>query len=283
MSAFAYALTGILVREVAPMWGDKAQVAARFSLVLLLLGAFRIMSKSHTTVPKAKLPLAVGLGLGFAAIVLLLTAAIGKTTIANALFVFYASSMASSFMAGTALLKEVVTSNKLLALAFAMSGIGLYSGAIEQGNLGIVFALLAGLFSGGVNVASKLLIGVDRNAVLVVQYTVATLCALILTFASGDEIIRVASMRGVLGIVLFAAIIITGSKLMLYGFQNFDVNMGSVIMASELIFAATMGYIFFGEIPAPHELAGGALALTGSIVGSGLFNRPRLAISFKGR
>lgn len=272
-SAFVYALTAILVREVAPMWGDKAQVAVRFVLVLLLLSGYSLLRKHKATVPKAKLPLVVALGLAFAIMVLLFTSAIGKTTIANVLFVFYGSNMIASFIAGTILLKENVTIHKVLALAFAIAGLALYSGAIEQGSLGIIFSLIAGLFGGAMNVWSKLLTGVNRHAVIVTQYAVASLLVLLVTFLSGDEIVRAASWHGALLTVLFAAVIIAGSKLVLYGFQNFDVNIGSVIMSSELVFAAVMGYFFFNEVPAPHEILGGAIIFAGSIIGSGMFNQ----------
>ena len=36
-AAFTYAFTGVLVREMTPMWGDKAQVAARYTLVFIFL------------------------------------------------------------------------------------------------------------------------------------------------------------------------------------------------------------------------------------------------------
>ena len=97
-SAFMYAITGILVREVSPMWGDKAQVAARFILVLILLSCYSLLKNNKIHLPKSKLPIAVLLGLSFAMMVLLFTAALGKTTIANVLFVFYGSTMISSFV-----------------------------------------------------------------------------------------------------------------------------------------------------------------------------------------
>ena len=45
VAAFTYALTGILVREVNPMWSDSGQVAARFVLVLAFLFGYRLIKR----------------------------------------------------------------------------------------------------------------------------------------------------------------------------------------------------------------------------------------------
>ncbi|HEY5442320.1 MAG TPA: EamA family transporter, partial [Candidatus Saccharimonadales bacterium] len=118
-AAFTYAFTGVLVREVSPMWGDKAQVAARWLLVFAALLAYGFFRKPKAGVPRNKLSHAIGLGIMFVLVVLFFTAAIEKTTLANTLFTFYATNLVASFLVGTFVLGEGVTSSKLLATAFA--------------------------------------------------------------------------------------------------------------------------------------------------------------------
>jgi drug/metabolite transporter (DMT)-like permease len=275
VAAFSYALTGILVREVSPMWGDKAQVVARFAIVLVLLAVYNLWRRHKPAIPEGKLLSLLGLGLTFAIMVLLFTSAIGKTTVANVLFVFYATNMITAFLLGTLILKEVVSRNKLSALILALTGLAVYSGAIAAGNLGITFSILAGVCGGSNSMFSKKLAGVDRSIVLIIQYTIASLFSGLLLLISGDQVIRAASLHGVLLTILFALVIILGSYLTLYGFQNFDVNIGTVIMSTELVFAAVMAYFLFNEVPKVHELLGGVLIFTGSIVGSGVFEKSK--------
>lgn len=273
VSAFTYALTGILVREVSPMWGDKAQVLIRFILVFLFVAGYGLLWKGKLLPPKSKLPLVFSLGLVFAIMVLFFTSAIGKTTVANVLFVFYATNLISAFLLGTVLLKENVSGNKLLAMGCALVGLAVYSGAIADGNLGIIFSIVAGVCGATVSLFSKQLAGVDRGAVLIVQYAVGSLFAAVSLLLSGDELIRQASLKGSVLIVVFALVIVAGSYLTLYGFQNFDVNIGTVIMSAELVFAAVMAYILFNEVPKTHELIGGAFIFAGSVIGSGIFDK----------
>lgn len=267
-AAFTYAFTAVLVREVSSIWGDKAQVAARWILVFMFLMLYTYFRKTKAKIPREKLIYTIPLGITFAITVLFFTFSVQKTTIANALFTFYAAGMAASFLLGTFLLKEKVSAVKLWALGFALAGLSVYAGDLVLGSLGIFFGIIAGLAEGVSNVLRKRLAGVDRNAILRLQHGVGTVFTLAVLLISRDEIIRVVTLRGVIMTLIFAAILILAGNLLLYGYQHFDVNIGSVIMSTELVFGALLGLMLFREAPAPHELLGGALIFIGSILGS---------------
>lgn len=273
-AAFFYALTGIFVREVAPMWGDNAQVAARYSLVFIFLFAYGLFQKK-SRVPKQKMPAAIALGVLFALVVLFFTASVERTTVANSLFTFYATNMVVSFLLGTLLLHEKISASKMAAIVLALTGLSVYADALIAGNLGLLYGVAAGVCDGTSNLFRKKLEGVNRNAVNRVQYFVGTIFTITVTLLSSQEIIRQASLRGTIMTLLFAAILITGSNLLLYGYQHFDVNIGTVIMSTELVFAAVLAYILFQETPATHELVGGCLIFGASIIGSGILEKRR--------
>ncbi len=272
-AAFMYAMTGILVREVAPMWGNDAQVAARYALVLLLLTAYGLFKKDKLRVPKAKLPAAAALSILFALVVLFFTSAVENTTVANSLFTYYAANMVVSFLLGTLILREGAPVSKIIAILLALAGLSVYANALLAGSLGLLYGVAAGVCDGTANVFRKQLAGVERNAVLWLQYLIGTIFTVIVTMFSGQAIIRHVSLRGSILTVVFAAVLIVGSNLLLYGFQHFDVNAGTVITSTELIFATIMAYILFQETPAAHELAGGCLILLAAVIGSGIFDK----------
>lgn len=267
-AAFTYAFTGVLVREVSSMWGDKAQVAVRWTLVFILLIIYGLFKNTEDKFPKEKLIHGVGLGISFTLVVLFFTAAIGKTTLANTLFTFYATNLIASFLFGTFILKENVSQTKLIAIALAIAGLSLYSKALVTGNLGIIFGVLAGVCAGVSNVQQKLLGSVNRDLVMRLQYGVGSAFSILVLFASRDEILRTFSWKDTILTAVFALVLILGSHLLLYGYKHFDVNVGTVIMSTELVFGAVLGLILFGEVPATHELLGGILIFAGSVVGS---------------
>jgi drug/metabolite transporter (DMT)-like permease len=267
-AAFLYSLSAPLVREMGVMWGDLAQTWVRWALVAVMLFAYMAIRKSTATIPKSKLKYALALSISFACVVMFFTLSVQKTTIANSLFTFYAANMISSFLTGTILLKETVSKPKIIAIMFALAGLSMYSGSLIAGSLGIVFAVVAGLAEGISNVFRKKLAGVNRNAVIRLQYGVGTVFVGLVTLLSKDEILRGASLHGVVATVAFALLLIVAGNLLLYGYEHFDVNIGTVIMSMELVFAAFLGWALYNEVPAANELMGGLLIFTGSILGS---------------
>lgn len=272
-AALMYAMTGILVREVAPMWGNNAQVAARYVLVLVFLTAYGLAKRKKLSIPTPKLTAAIALGILFALVILFFTAAVENTTVANSLFTFYATNMIVSFVLGTLILREGISYPKAIAIVLALAGLSVYSNALLAGSLGLLYGILAGVCDGTGNVFRKQLRNVDRSVVLWLQYFIGSVFTILVTLLSGQVIVRHASVRGGLLTLLFAIVLITGSNLLLYGFQHFDVNVGTVITSTELIFAAVMAYFLFHEIPARHELVGGGLIFLAAIVGSGIWDK----------
>src|ERR1700754_2010124 len=144
-AAFFYAGTNALVRYMSPMWGDQAQVFARFAVAwLILVGVSHFRKTKPAHVLKNKVGLAVSLSILQALAILFYTLAVQKTTIANMLFVSYATTMIVQFILGTAVLKEKVTGVKLIAIAFSLVGLALYSHSLVAGNAGVLFSVLAG-------------------------------------------------------------------------------------------------------------------------------------------
>ena len=44
--------------------------------------------------------------------------------------------------------------------------------------------------------------------------------------------------------------------LMIIGFNNFDLNLGTIVLSSELLFASIFGYLIYKEVPTINELIG---------------------------
>jgi drug/metabolite transporter (DMT)-like permease len=271
VAAFFYAGTNALVRYMSPMWGDQAQVFARFVvawLILVGINQFRNRKTRPAHALKNKLVLAVILSILQALAILFYTLAVQKTTIANMLFVSYATTMIVQFVLGTAVLKEKVTIVKLTAIAFSLVGLALYSHSLVAGNIGVLCSVLAGATGAFANLVNKKLVGVDRWAVLRVQYGLGAIVLLGITLVLGNDFIRTVSLEGVLITIAFAATILIASYLLLYGYQHIDVNIGTVISSTELVFGVMLGLLLFREVPSMWEVVSGVLIATGSVIGA---------------
>lgn len=265
-AALIYAVFGILIREMATMFSDVAQVAFRFVVVFLLLAGWWILVKRHVKIPQAAKYKAMVLGVLFFGTVLLYTIAVTKTTLANSVFMLYAGDIITALIIGTVVLKEKLTPIKCIAILLVLSGLAMYSSAIFSLSVGVIAAVCSGACDGIANGIRKSLMGQDRNTVLLYQFGVCSLLAVILLLIFPSHAITHHSLWPVLAGLIFALLQILLGNLLLYGFQHFDVNVGTVILTTELVFIVLIGWLFYNEIPTTNELLGGLLILLASIV-----------------
>jgi len=266
-AAVIYALFNVLIREMSLMYGDQAQIVARYSVALLIvIGLQFFWYKKSIRIPKNLLWRALLLGLQIATVVFLITTAVNNTKIANAVFLIWAGSIFMSFLLGTFLLKEKITTNKIVALILVVVGLSMFAEGLAVLSIGLVAGFFAGVFDGVANTLRKSLKELPRNTVMIYQYSVGLSLLVVFMLTSGNDIIREASLYGAGITVIYGILLALLGNLLLYGFQHFDVNIGTIILASEIMIAIAFGYLFFGEIPTSKELIGGIAIFLASIV-----------------
>jgi drug/metabolite transporter (DMT)-like permease len=273
-AAFLFAFTNVLVRDMAQMWGNQAQVAARFALVWIILIIFAQFRRKKTSIPSSSMFHAVLYSVFAATAILFFTLSVQATTIANTLFTSNATELFVAFLLGTILLREKLTARKIIAIVLALVGLTLYSHSILVGSAGIIFGLLGGATTAACNLLAKKLKGVDLSAIMRMQFGIGTLFMIVLTcIFSPHDIIRTVSVEGFVATVLFALILIAATRLVLYGFQHSDINIASVVLSSQLAFGALLGFIVYHEVLATHEIWSGLLILCAAVIG-GIAGKP---------
>jgi drug/metabolite transporter (DMT)-like permease len=266
--AVIYGTFGVLVRELAKMMGDAMQTLARFALAAAIITVINLLIRRRYRIPRPALLRAALLGVLFSAEIVLFTISANNTKIANAVVLLYAGSILSSFIIGTLAFREKITTQKMVAIGLALIGLSMYSGGFLAASLGILAGFGSGLIDGLSNATRKTLKSVDRNLVIMYQFLAGSIFALIVVTLAGDFTIVNAGWLPIIATVIFAVAQIVLNNLLLFGFQHFDVNIGTVILATELFFATIMGYLFFRESPTIAELIGGIVIFMASIVAS---------------
>jgi len=274
-AAILFAFTNVLVREVSSMWGDQAQVAARFALVWVILVVFAKLSKGkRTAIPRAKMKYAVAYSILAATAILFFTLSIQNTSMANTLFTSNATELFIAFLLGSFLLREKITSRKIIAIGLALVGLILYSDSILVGSIGIIFGLLGGATTALCNVLAKMLKGVDLGATMRMQFGLGAVFMVVLTLIfSPHDIVRTVSIEGIVATIVFAFVLIVATRLVLYGFQHSDVNVATVILSTQLAFGALLGFFLYQEVLSSNEIMSGALILCAAIIG-GIAQKP---------
>lgn len=271
-----YASFGPLVRILAEMFGTYAQVAARMGLAFVFLLTLGLVFKKIKPLSKGQIWRAVLLGVISTSIIVFFTIAITEIKIATTIFLLYAASIFVSLVIGTAIFKETLGIQKIIAILLAFVGLYIFmSSSIAIGlGFGTLAALLSGLSEGIGNGVRKGLTGADKTTVTIIQFLVITLCSSALILWSHETAIHAVSGKSIIALVSFSALQLLLNYLLLYGFQNFDVNIGTVILSLELFLAAILGYVLYAEALSVTELVGGVIIFLASVVSAWEFKKP---------
>jgi drug/metabolite transporter (DMT)-like permease len=276
-AAIIYAMFGLLIRAMAQMFGDNTQVAIRFGLVALVLVVILLARRMTLRVVQAERSKLVAFSVGCVVLVALFTYAVTLTTIVESVFALYAGSMVTSLLIGTLYLKESLTKLKVVALLVALGGLVVYSDGSLILSLGGFAAFGAGVLDGVTNTLRKTLHRVGRLQVQFYQNAVGAVCAVLFALVSSEQAFTgYVALWPILATVLFVFMMIGLGYMLLYGFQHFDVNVGTIILATELFFATVLGVIFFREVPSWHQILGGLMIFIASILTLGRFGSLRL-------
>ena len=205
-----------------------------------------------------------GFGLTFPISVLLWTIAVTYGTVRVATFGLCLGSLLASAVLGWKFYSERLTQKDILSLLLGLVGALIFSLPFENFSE-ISRGLLLGICAGTVqafNLCYRRWLGdISRPLVLAVQGLGGLCVCLILSLIFSPSVPDISG--GFIGIgILFGAVIVLVSYLLLIGSMNLELNKGSIILSTELIWVTLMAAAFLGEIPTMEQVAGCILLFT---------------------
>lgn len=267
---------GLITRYLGDVWSDEAQTVSRFGVALALFWLAWLMGKRVRLHGRIR-NIALAIGPIYLSTGLFFTYGVQRTTIANVLFMFFGGSIVFSFLLANFVLKESVSSQKLASIVLALVGIGMYSQAIFTVNLGVLAGLAGGLCDALATVARKKIVHEDRTAVLAYQYASGVAVMAIIMILAGGPYVRDLTLGAAILTIVYGVGLFGVGYLLMAGFKRVDANIGTVLVALEIVFAPLLAWLFLNEIPAGHELVGG-LCIALAAVLSGVKYKKKKAI-----
>lgn len=192
-----------------------------------------------------------------------------NTRISTAIFAFYASSLLSSLIIGRIFFNDKMSGPKVFSLVLAFLGLGIlsYPFSLSTFNWGFVFGVIAGFFDTATNGFRRLLSGkIDRFVLVATQMLGGVIISIILiNLVKQSVLVPISSFTLVIA-TIFGLLLMSVSFLTLVGFKNFDLNLGTIVISSELVFATIFAALIFKEYPTAKDLIGGLFIAAGIIV-----------------
>lgn len=254
------------IRELQAMFSDAGQYAARLLLLTASVVLLGLLLRRSLTLPRQAAGRAVILGLTSAATVVLFVVAINATKVANAFFLCYGGSILASVLLGRLLFAERPSRSQWAAVAVSLAGLSAYADVLTVLSVGAVAGVLSGVADAMANSARRSLAGFDRWGVLLYSYAAGAAIGLLLVTQMTGPVVREVSWWPTTVLVLLVVVGIGMSQLLLYGFAHTPLGAGTIILASELFFAAIAGWLLYSEVLSLREAVGGLLVFIAAVL-----------------
>lgn len=271
VSGFILACFGLLARLLNQYLGNYIQVSIRMVFAMIIVLSYIIYKKIPMKVKVTNLPLFVVFILSFPVYIILFTVSVNTTKVANAFFYLFLSSMLTPYVIGYLHFKETLDFQKILVASLLIASLFLFANLSDLGEdlTGIVTGLLGGVFWGVSNATRKLYADkYSRWLVILYQMLFGAILAFLLSLLTSELQDSVWELPTYILVLIYSLFMVIFQILLFVGFQNFNLNLGSIVLASQLIFVQILGMFLLNEFPTTCELIGMLFVLIAIILSS---------------
>jgi len=268
-AGFIFGLFGVFVRLLNSELTNYQQIFFRSVVGFILALGIIILFKRKISFKKISLINLLLFAISLPLTIVFYTLSILKTKIILAVATLFLGSILFSLISGILFFKEKLTLKKCLAIISSIVALYYFTTpfSLTTINIGLVFGILSGFMDALSNSFKKHLGGrVDRFLLISIQMMGTIIVSFILMFYTKTIFIPQISLF-IFGIgLIFGFFLMLNNYLMLVGFHNFDLNLGTIILSSELVFASFFGYLFYHEIMTFNEYIGSSLIIFSIII-----------------
>ncbi len=265
LAALFYASMGALVKGLSISIGPYSQTFLRLIVSGILTFLLAYTTRKKLTLKSQKdylIILFMGI-VGYGLQIIFFTLALYHNTISNTSFIFSSYPIFSALFA-VFILKEKLTSRIIFSLVLLLGGLFFIFdpqtlGTSLEGN---IYALLGGITFALYIVGSRFLTKQGNGANAVTLWSVGLAVATSGIAAFGTEHVTLnLPFQAIIFLLAFGFLNFAAYNVMNKGFETVEASKGSIILMTEPIFGASIGFLLFSEIPTPRFLLGATLIL----------------------
>lgn len=264
-SGIVFGSFGIWIRILSRELTSYQQIFARNFFGFIICCIVILLLKQKWNFSKVNKIYVILYGICFPLSVIFYTFSILSTKIAITTFAFYAASFIGSFVIGKVLFSDKIHLIKVVSLSLAFLGIFILSyKSFSTGilNWGFIFGFLGGFLDSCTNAFRRFLASKIESFVLVsIQMIGGIVVATLFMLIFAQKVPSVMSPITILVAVLFGFLLVGLNFLLNFGFQDFDLNLGTILLSTELVAAPIFGLLIFKESLALTDIIGGGFII----------------------
>lgn len=259
-AGFLYSLYGVFSRIIGNSIPQFFQVWTRGIIISLLIIAIVFISKiTLKKIPRDHWRWIIVVSVSSGLLVPSFFIAINNLAIGTTLFMFYALTTIVGYTLGKFVLGERLSRIKLVSLALALTGLGLMF--VENLNLGkasyMLIAALSGVFFGtNITFVRKLSSNYHPLQINLFNWFGVIAINLPISIFISERWFFTPLSSGWLANIALAICSLGASLSAVYGFKFVEVQKGSIILLSELVFGVIIGIAFYNEVSTLFTLLG---------------------------
>jgi drug/metabolite transporter (DMT)-like permease len=268
--AVIFGSMSIFIRLLSKEMSVYQQIGFRnFVSLIISLAIILITKQSFFSIKKVSLKHIIPYMFMFQIGVILFTFSVLMTKVVITVFGLYLGSLLTSLLLGMVFFQEKLTPMKMVSLGLVVLGLTVYTYPFNFSLLGGGFflAVLAGFFDATANSLRKHLSGkVDRFVLVSLQMIGGLIAASVMLAIFGPLALPSLSLSSWVVGIIFGIEVVAIAYLTLIGFQNFDLNLGTIVLSTELFWGSLFAFLVFGEASTTPEILGGMIILIASVV-----------------
>lgn len=281
LSAAIYGSFGLLIQWMGADMSVMNQIVFRYSLTLVVILVLFAVVKPRIVVPRNSWPVLILFAGLMQGSIWSFTQGAVLTSISSLLGSFYIGSIATSSILGVLVFKDRVEIKSWIGTLFAVAG--LYALAHESTNMtGVIFGLIAGMAESMTQAIRKYLNDVSPGGILLTSVFGVLLYSLLVSIYSDIQLHAPILMGTWVAGSLFAVLLVIVNLAVTYGFRRVSMNVGSIIMSSELLFGMVMSALLLSVRPSINEMVAATSIMVSIIIQNvGVESDNRLVVIIK--
>lgn len=275
-----FGLSASLASMLSDSFSAYESVFIRFgvaAVVAIIAGLFIKNKFSFKNVSKTTLFI---FSITFPISVILFVLSVYNTKVVLAIFTYYIADSLISFIIGFSLLGEKPDQKKLVSLFLLMVSLFFFTNILNEFklDLGMFFGLLSGVVNAIASYYKKIIKGSSSVMNLTILQTISgASMALLAMVLSGQLFVGTINSIDIGISIFYGLVFLIIVYLMIYGFQNFNLNLGSIVVSTELIFGPVFAYFLLNQTMTSSELIGGIIVIIAVLIPN--YNLLQLAVS----